>query len=320
MAAEKVRRQPPVKTVKSNQLILHCPLCPGDILTMTAAIEALHTQYHGQYLTDVDTPCNAIFENNPNITQLHGQGERVSMEYTDSINQSNQVNLHFIEGYTRFLAGYLGITLTPLNRPYLYVSDQEKSWINQVEEETGYKGPYWALCCQGKEDYTVKHYVYEYVQDVIDHYRGVIQFVQVGRKEHNHKPHEGVINFIGKTDDRQLIRLCYNSAGGLGLESYLHHLYAGFEKPFVCISSGMTARSWQAYNTEKYLTSLSNLPCCKNGGCWKKKIVKTNGEQCCEYPVFNVGIEPVAKCMSMIKPEEIIQAIDSYYLGGRLSY
>jgi len=280
---------------------------------MSAALECLHKQYPGQYVTAVETSCNAIYENNPHVIKLT-TGDVLKMQYP-LIHKSNQRPVHFIQGYVDFLADKLDIRLAcAVNRPYIYLSDKEKTWQNQVAQETGYKGKFWLVCSGGKSDYTVK--IWPYYQAVVNHYRGRIQFVQVGSKEHNHQPLDGAINFIGKTDARQLIRLAYHASGGIGGVSFLHHIFAAYQRPFVCIASGMEPASWERYNTEAYLTMQGRLLCCKAGGCWKSKV--TGSKNACELPVFNVAPDPYPKCMAMIGPDQVIEAMDSYYQGGLL--
>ena len=294
-------------------------LCPGDILVMSASIECLHQQYPKQYLVDVDTSCNSIYDNNPHITNLNGEGEKIQTSY-DLIHQSNQRNVHFTQGYCDFLAKRLNIKLDcKVNRPYLYLSPDEKKWMNQVEESTGYRGKFWLVSSGIKSDYTIK--AWPFYQEVVEHYYGKITFVQVGEAHHDHKPLKGAINLIGKTNARQLIRLAYHSAGGLGGVSFLHHIYAAYQKPFVCVASGMEPATWERYNTEAYLTMQGRLPCCWEGGCWRKKIIKENNEdKYCDYPIFNVAPDPYPKCMTMISSKDVINAIDSYYFGGILTY
>ena len=48
-----------------RKLLLVNRLAPGDILVMTNALRDLHKTYPGEYQTDVRTPCNEIFNNNP---------------------------------------------------------------------------------------------------------------------------------------------------------------------------------------------------------------------------------------------------------------
>ena len=61
-----------------QKLILRSNLCPGDILTMTAAVESLHLTYPDQYATDVRTPAREIWTHNPRITAIADDVCRVS--------------------------------------------------------------------------------------------------------------------------------------------------------------------------------------------------------------------------------------------------
>lgn len=64
-----------------RNLILQCRLSPGDVLTLTAAVESLHATYPGQYVTDVRTPTPAIWEYNPRITR---RGKRFGVDHGQS--------------------------------------------------------------------------------------------------------------------------------------------------------------------------------------------------------------------------------------------
>jgi hypothetical protein len=86
-----------------RNLILHCRLSPGDVLTMTAAVESLHAQFSGQYRTDVRTTVAEIWQHNPHITPLaDGEGEALDLEY-GTIHRSDKVLLSFLGGYVRDL-------------------------------------------------------------------------------------------------------------------------------------------------------------------------------------------------------------------------
>lgn len=151
--------------------------------------------------------------------------------------------------------------------------------------------------------------------EVIDKLKGKIQFVQVGREEHVHKCLKGVIDLRGKTDTRQLIRLCYHASGGLGGESFLHHIFAALQKPFVCLASGFLPKSWFSYPTTTILSRANTLPCYdKNKGCcWKSRTVKLNDgdskdNSLCELPIFDGG-NATPKCLALVSPDEVARAI-----------
>ena len=44
---------------------------------LTAAVRDLHKCHPGQFLTDVRTPCPALWENNPHLTKLDEQEAEV---------------------------------------------------------------------------------------------------------------------------------------------------------------------------------------------------------------------------------------------------
>lgn len=300
----------------AEELILSNVQSPGDILVMTGAIHCLHAKHPGHFQTAVDTGCNAIFENNPHVTEVNRKtARRIKMEYP-LIHQSNQKPVHFIQGYVDFLATTLGVEIPLITKkPFLYISDLEKSWTNQVEEQTGYKGKFWLVNAGTKSDYTVKRWGHFNYQQVVDALYGRVVFVQVGEKHHDHKPLRGAIDLIGKTDSRQLIRLAHHAQGGLTGVSFLHHIMAAFSKPCVTIASGMEPKIWEMYETGTYLSSHGMLPCCKTASCWKKQV-EPNGEKgnTCDYPIHGEE-EIIPKCMSMVSPLTAVRAIEDYHFG-----
>ena len=118
----------PVAQVRPEKLILKCNLCPGDILTLTAAVESLHRTYPGQYVTDVRTPAKEIWHANPHVTTILDSepGVRAIDMHYPSINRCNQEAIPFLGGYTEYLAEQLGRPLRlQTNRPHIYMSAQE---------------------------------------------------------------------------------------------------------------------------------------------------------------------------------------------------
>ena len=56
-----------------------------------------------------------------------------------------------------------------------------------------------------------------------------------------------MINLAGQTDHRQLIRLAWHARGGLGPVTYLQHLCAAWEKPYICLLGGREPATWVHY-------------------------------------------------------------------------
>lgn len=301
---------------------------PGDTVVGTAAVECLARQYPGQFLISVDgTAAREIFEANPHVCSDSEEAKPITMQYP-LVHQSNQRPVHFIQGFVDYLADKLGVKLAcEVNRPYLYLSEAELSWKPRIEEITGQRQKYWLLCLPGrKTDFTTKRWPVEWVQAVVDKLRGRINFIQVGEAGHEHIALNGVINELGKTDIRQLLRMAGHPLcqGALTGESLLHHVMAGFSKPCVTIASGFLPRSWVQYPTGVFLSRHGQLSCCKDQACWKSRVVpRGDGDEkdksLCLNPVYGYS-EPVPKCMAMISVDEVCAAIEGYYSGGLLSF
>jgi len=307
---------------QAEHILLEQHQSPGDALVMTAAIHSLHVKYPKKYVTAVKTSCNEIFENNPFVAKEVNKDARLIKMHYPLIHKSNQMPVHFVQGFTETLSKELNVPVPLMTRkPWLYLSNEEKSWTNQVEEKTGYKGKFWLINAGTKPDYTVKGWGHFNYQQVIDALYGRVVFVQVGEKHHNHKILRGAIDFIGQTDTRQLIRLAHHAVGGLTGVSFLHHIMAAFSKPCVTIASGMEPKSWEMYETGVYLSSHGMLPCCKERACWKSKVIVNqedkNKSAACELPIYGEE-EVIPKCMAMINPLTVVRAVEDYHFGLNL--
>lgn len=333
----------------SDRLILENMQSVGDTLMLTAAIRDLHKAYPGKFTTDVRTPSPQIWDNNPYITRIEdGDGRKIKLGYS-LIHQSNSHPYHFCEGFTKELEKILKIQIPSSGfGGEIYLDKQEKIWMSQVEE-TGYTGQFWVLNAGGKYDFTAKWWNPDWYQEVVDHFRGRILFVQIGDLSHWHPRIDGTLDLVGKTDLRQLIRLIYHSSGVLCPVTFTMHAAAAVprkeghppRKPCVVVAGGREPSNWEAYPHHRYLSVQGALPCCDNGGCWKSRATKVNDGDKKNDPdnlcVMPVEVSPIAdypsdkiqggrsgfrlpRCMEMITPKMVIQAIESYYDGGVLRY
>ena len=175
-----------------------------------------------------------------------------------------------------------------------------------------------------KRDFTLKQWPVEYYQAVVDHFRGKVLFVQVGAAADDHPPLAGTVNLVGRTGIRDLMRLAYFADGGLGPITLLQHLCAAFEKPYVALLGGREPVSWTQYPLQTTLHTLGKLPCCRTRSCWRSRAVRLNDgweqdDSLCESPVLDM-LRPVGRCMAVIRPEDVIRAIETFYDGGALEY
>lgn len=314
-----------------RRLILSSSLSPGDVLMLTAAVRDLHKTCPEVFRTDVRTACPALWRNNPYVTPLidDDQGvERVECHYP-LIHQSNQLPYHFIHGFRLFLSERLGVEIKPhAFHGDIHLSDEEKEWLSQVDEITGTPDtPFWIIVAGGKTDYTAKWWDPDRYQAVVDHFAGRIQFVQCGEDSagHVHQPLQGVINLVGKTGLRQMVRLMHHANGVVCPVTFHMHLAAAVEtrrgrpknRPCVVIAGGREPAQWEAYPHHQYLHTNGCLPCCDDGGCWKSRVEPLGDgdpkdDDLCLLPVLIEGGRKIPKCLDLITPAHVIDAIDRY--------
>lgn len=278
------------------KMILRTTLPPGDVCTLTATVYSLKRQFP-DFQVDVRTHHPDIWRYNPDITPLDTtEGDVIDCHYP-LINRSNQIPATYIHGYCAFLAEQLEIPLTlQTNRPHFY-------W-GHGETHREMSKRYWLISPGLKNDFTAKAWPVEHYQAVVDALRDDVEFVQIGNKGDNHPQLHGVTNLVGQTSLRELILLAADCMGGIGPSTLLQHLCGGWQRPYVCLLGGRESIPWQAsYPTQATAHTIGQLDCCAVGACWKSKVV---GE--CKYPVLDLA-RPVARCMAMISPEEIIPII-----------
>jgi len=338
---------PNLKIVKEGiqRLCIRNSQSPGDILMLTATIRDLNKAYPGKFKTAVRTSCKELWDNNPYISDFDvGADDVINIKANyPLIHRSNTSPYHFIHGFTQDFEELLKVKIPVTDfKADIYLSDEEKSWVSQVEE-LGIKDDFWVLAAGGKYDYTAKWANPQTLQKVVDYFRGGITFVQIGQKDHWHPPLKGVVNLIGKTNLRQLIRLIYHSVGVLCPVTFAMHAAAGVPVPehkmrplnraCVVIAGGREPMQWEAYPHHRYLCVNGCLPCCDNGGCWKSRCQKVGDgddkdkdKNLCEFPV-NIGKDYktgddlfIPKCMNMITADDIIRAIEMYYEADMIRY
>jgi len=318
-----------------NDILMINRLAPGDCLVMTNALRDLHKAHPGRYRTEVRTPCNELYDNNPYITKLgyneaeyeimaralakgdkNGHAEFlgdvlvIDMQYP-MIHQSGRTGAHFSYGHRAFLEDVLGVKIPQTDiRPELYLSQDEKLWPSPVTVKKGHTGPYWVINAGSKRDFTLKQY--PYYQDVVVDMRikGIsCDIVQIGQKEHNHEPLEGCIDMVGETNIRELIRLIYHAEGVITCVSLPMHIAAALNKPCVVVAGARESMRWEAYQGHQFVSVNGCLPCASADGCWRSKLSDCNNK-----------IESIPRCLTMIKPEEVARAVERYYEGGILEW
>jgi hypothetical protein len=316
-----------------KKLILKCGFSPGDIVMLTAAVRDLHYWYPGQFQTDVRTVCPELWEHNPRLTPLSEEDpEATQMDCSyPLISRCDRTPYHCLHGFIEFLNDRLGLAIKPTAfKGDIHVSAEEKAWFSQVHELTGEDTPFWIVAAGGKYDLTIKWWQTERYQEVIDHFRGKILFVQVGQYGHHHPKLDGVIDLRGQTSLRELVRLVYHAQGVLCSITALMHLAAAVEtrrgrpvpRPCVVVAGGREPAHWEAYPGHQFIHTNGALACCAQGGCWKDRIAPLRdgdkrdrpGRLCVDV------VNGLPRCLDMITPAEVIRRVELYFKGGVLKY
>ncbi len=320
-----------------RKIILTSFASPGDIVMLTAAVRDLHGANPGKFLTDIRTSADAIWENNPFVTKLgeHDRDiERIDCHYP-LINRSNQLPRHFVEGYHVFLEEKLGVRIPiTAHKGDIYISGNERRWFSRIREMAGVDLPFWIIVAGGKTDFTAKWWIDDRWQAVVDAFYGRILFVQCGDTgpSHHHPLLRNAVDLRGKTDIRQLIRLVYHCQGIVCPVTFAMHLAAAvpmksappLNRPCVVIAGGREPTAWEMYPNHRFLNTNGCLPCCDNGGCWKSRTVPLNDndekDRSLCVDVVEVSQTKVQHCMEIIRVEDVIRAIEMYFIGNVCRY
>ncbi len=300
---------------------------------LTAAVRDLHRCYPGEFLTDVRTPYPDLWRNNPHLSPIQAEDSEAKLLECDYplIQLANSVPYHALHGFIQFFNEQLGLQITPTEfRGDIHLSRAESESPSQVSNLLGSEIPYWLISAGGKFDLTVKWWDNVRWQAVVDHFRDRILFVQVGNARDYHPRLNGVLDLRGWTNLRQLIRLVHRAQGVLSPVTCLMHLAAAVPtregqpklRPCVVVAGGREPAHWEAYPGHQFLNNVGALPCCPEGGCWKKRTVALGDGTDNDDPkhLCTMPVNGLPRCMDMITPKDVIRAVESYFDGGVLRW
>lgn len=302
---------------KMRKLLFTCKASAEEAVLLTAAIRDLHRCYPGEFQTSVDTNFPAFWQNNPYGSQLKYIDETTEVIQCKlpALADRNTLAHHAIHSFIDLFNDRLGLQVRMTAcAGDIRLSGDEKSWASQVAEIVGEEIPYWIVVARGDRAQPLKNWGRAKFQRVIDHFGGKIQFVQIG--DVGHPRLEGVVDFRGQTDLRQLIRLMYHSQGVVCPPSVHMHLAAAVEdklgnvgrRQCVVIAGGLESVHWSGYPQHQYIHRIGMLPCCLRGGCWKSRLIpRADGRDdfCVDV------VRKTARCMMTIPASEVVQKIEA---------
>ena len=315
-----------------RRLILTHKRAPGDIVVMTALVRDIALTYPDQFEIAVDTTASALWDNNPYVIPLKdikqaGRVENIKLSYGRGLRDQNHETVHFLAYFHRDFEVQARVRV-PLTLPYpdLHLSPEEQS-----TPLVG--GRYWVFLSGGKSDFTAKVWGGQaWAQTVAQLASLGIPCVQIGGTERGHWHPEipGALNLVGKTSHRDWLRLIHHADGVICGVTGAMHMAAALQRPCVVLAGGREAWWWEAYVREnrglggpetaqklavphRFLHTIGLLDCCKTHGCWKNKVVPLNNDpSVCKYPIITPG-QAVPKCLQMITPDHVVEAVMSYY-------
>jgi len=239
------------------------------------------------------------------------------------IHQCNTAPYHFIHGFIEFLNEQLGLTIRPTEfKGDIHLSEKEKNrYSGPVAQMIGERQPYWIITAGGKYDFTVKWWQRRRWQEVVDHFRGRLLFVQVGDRCHYHPPLKGVLDLRGKTSLRDLIQLVHFADGILCPVTLHMHLAAAVPLPAgrkrlrhcIVVAGGREPAHWEQYPGHHYLHTIGQLDCCATGGCWKSRTVPLGDGSALDKPESlcrDVTPGGMPRCMEMISAQRVCELIE----------
>ena len=140
-----------------------------------------------------------------------------------------------------------------------------------------------------------------------------------------------MIDLVGQTNVRELIRLIWNADGVVCPVTGAMHIAAALplknEKPRGCvvIAGAREPAHWEQYAGHQFLQTVGTLACCRDGACWRSRCERIgDGDEkdkqgMCLYPENVDGVQ-YPRCMTTIKPQDVIRGVERYYESGALRY
>jgi hypothetical protein len=310
---------------------------------MTAVVRDLMRAHPGRFELYAHTGAMSLWDNNPYIrvdrALLRGHVPGMTYVRTDygkaaALGRAS-TRIHFIAGYHADLAAKLGVSI-PFGdpEPDLHLAGAELTPFPDLPPR------YWVINAGGKMDFPAKIGPTRTFRLAVDYLTKLgIPCVQsgtratVGSVDHWQPELPGAIDFLERTDIRGMIRLVQHADGVVTGISFPMHLAAALGKPCVVIAGSREAWHWEGYdrrnpgipNAERlrvphrYLHNIGQLPCpgADFAGCWANQVIGKPGQRSCRLPEEVEG-QWVPRCLAMIRPEDVIGSILSYYGDGTL--
>jgi ADP-heptose:LPS heptosyltransferase len=258
------KKDPPEKVVFKNRQAF------GDILTFTCAVRDFKKAFPNTEVGVLSTAMH-IWDHNPHINhQLRDDKYRVDVGPGFLTNKSNRWNLHMANAFRLDIENKLELSIPQGDiRPDIWMTREEYNRPPLID------GPYWVFIYGGEPGWPAKQY--HRWQEVINILKDDIQIVQLGVKNHPYPHLDNVIDYIGKTEDRNsgirdLFNIFLHAQGSLGLVSMHMHLSAAFGNPCVVVAGAREPAWFTNYFGHQYVQTNGTMFCGLHTACWACKM------------------------------------------------
>lgn len=320
LLSNKEENNPPKEVIFNNRQAL------GDILTFTCGVRDFKKQFP-DVRVGVHSTAMHIWDHNPHIDHTFRPGTLENDKKIVKIgpgfltNKSGTWDYHMANAFRLDIQNKLNVKITQGEvRPDIWMTEEEYNRKPVIDIDK----PYWVFIYGGEPGWPSKQY--HRWQEVINILKDDIQFVQLGVKKHPYPILDNVIDYVGRTEDRNtgirdLFNIFLHAQGSLGLVSMHMHLSAAFNNPCCVLAAGREPASFTQYYGHQYVQNNGTMKCSETKACWACKLEGCrNLVDPTNIPTKNHNTKQVPKCVDIIEPEQIAEGIRQYYKGGRLEY
>lgn len=193
-----------------------------DALLLTAALRDLHRRHPGRFVTDVRTSWPDLWLHNPHLTPLGDDEAGVEIVGCDGP-PADAANGPPAPALRRVLGERLGVD-AGVGYPWgdVHLAPEERGWFAEIESSRGECPRFWLL-----DAGTPSAWDSAECQRLVDHFRGRIEFVQVG--DGLEAALDGVIDLRAVTAPRPIVRLMHHAEGAVSGSRYLTALAGAVE-------------------------------------------------------------------------------------------
>jgi ADP-heptose:LPS heptosyltransferase len=341
-----------------TKIEFHSGMAIGDILMMTSAIRDFKTAYPDRYLIRVVTTAQHLWDYNPYLTEFDEPDMVVKIGPRKFVNGSQTRGLHYVNAFRESMETNLNIPIPQGHiKPDLHLSAAEKDdriiegkyWIIIAGGKADFTTKIWPIECWQEVVSAFPDITFVQLGEEKHNHPALEGDNVINMIGETEDPDTGI---------RDLIKLFYHCEGSLGLVSMQMHMAAAFNKACVVVAGAREPTSFERYNIHQYITNQGALRCkndcenCKSYSKEGKKVICKDYKDdelfnyykdkklCRSYNAIDTAKIPVKacwkskledctnqveayggnypKCLIMIKPDDVIRAIDSYYEGGAL--